>query len=181
MPYSLGIVVVLLSWLSGAYLLRKLHGHNLNTISKHGASSKRAHLFFIAVLVVFGTLFYLWLMQYLTPIVNFKIPFIIILTTAVLLQFVAAIVPDIAGWQRNIHQYAAWTMAVLWIPLVLLISFSDTLSVSSRTIGLLGSGYMIGTFILFIISAKARKHFLAYQVSYVIMFQIVLIATVYLN
>jgi hypothetical protein len=60
----LGLVLVLVTWFAGVYLVTKWRDRTLPTISRHAASSKRASLLFAAVLIICGLLFYLWIIRW---------------------------------------------------------------------------------------------------------------------
>ncbi|TAH34824.1 hypothetical protein EYC59_02805 [Candidatus Saccharibacteria bacterium] len=178
MFYWLGLVLVLASWLGGAVLLGKWRNKDFTTISKHAASSYGAHVFFASVLIVCGALFYVWLLTYLAPNVLYSAVFTALLSLSVLLQFATAIFPDKPGWKRTVHEYAAWGMALSWLPMAALLVGSGSLSDTARAIAAFCGSYMVIT--LVVVAGFRKGKFLTYQALYVVAFQLALLAAVYL-
>lgn len=178
MFYWLGLVLVLVSWVGGAVLLKKWHDKDSTTISKHAASTAQAHTLFAGILIAGGGLFYAWLLTYLAPNVSYQLLWTGLLTLATLLQFVTAAVPDRPGWQRTVHRYAAWAMAFSWIPLVDILAVSSSLSDIARNVSAFCGLYMFVT--LIVVAGFRKGKFLAYQALYVVAFQLALLFAVYL-
>lgn len=124
MFYYLGLVLVLFSWVCGAYLLVRWHDQGSATISKHAASTGASYLLFVSTLVGIGSLFFAWAFRYLVPQSSAPMVLRFLLALGFLLQTVTATVPDRPGWQRTVHQYGAWGMAISWLPLTFLIGLS---------------------------------------------------------
>jgi hypothetical protein len=128
----LGLILVLVTWLAGYYLVMKWRDKNSHTISRHAASTKHASLLFAAVLISCGFLFYIWLLKWFIPHLGLGLAFLIALTMAMLGQLVTALAPDIEGLRRTIHHYAAYTMAILFMPLTALIFMAPHTSTLAR-------------------------------------------------
>jgi hypothetical protein len=114
----LGLVLTVLSWLSGAYLVRKWQGSNAMSLSLHASSNKIAFQLFATVLVIIGGTFYAWLLLWLAPHLGLSGIFILLVTLTILCLFIAALVPDSSGNKRRVHRIAAYTMAYLYLPLI---------------------------------------------------------------
>jgi len=176
MPYYLGLLIAVLSWAGGVYLLTKWHKAEHGSISQHAASTRSAYGFFIALSLISGSVFYIWLLQYLVPKVPSQLAFTILLSLAMLGQFIAALIPDRQGWQRKVHVCGAWGMAVLFLPLSGWLLAAD-LSRIAWVMCLVCAVYLFGSWTLL---AKLRHRFLAFQLAYVITFEVALLAAVYL-
>ncbi len=176
----LGLVLVMLSWLAGFYLVTKWRDRTLPTISRHAASSKHASLLFAAALIGLGVLFYIWLLGWFCPHLHLGLLFKIVLTLAVTCQIVTALAPDTQGLSRTIHLVAAFTMATLYLPLTALILAAPHLSVLARVLDSVAGLYMLATFILFVILGKAKARYLLFQASYIMVFQTAILVAAYL-
>src|SRR4051812_33711756 len=96
----LGLVLIVLSWAAGAYLLIKYRGTRKMSISQHAASHKHAALLFAVVLSGSGALFYYWLLRWFVPKLGLGGWFVALLTLAFVGQFVAGLVADTTGLHR---------------------------------------------------------------------------------
>ncbi|HSX05294.1 MAG TPA: hypothetical protein VLF69_02410 [Candidatus Saccharimonadales bacterium] len=154
-----GVVLVLLSWLAGAYLVSRWRNADLPTLSKHGASSPNAHLFFAGSLTTLGSLFYWWLIGWFAPHLQLGISFVALITVAIGCQILAGIVPDTAGLSRRVHRIAAYAMAVTYLPLSVIIICSG-LPFITRLFCILLTLYMAITFTFLVLLRWAQKKFL---------------------
>lgn len=176
----LGLVLVMVTWLAGVYLVTKWRDRTLPTISRHAASSKRALLLFAAVLIGCGIVFYAWLLAWFCPHLQLGLPFKIILTIAIACQLVTAASPDTAGLSRTIHRIAAYTMAALYLPLTALILAAPRISVAARVLDSLAGLYMLATFVAVVLLGKAKTRYLLFQALYIVAFQCVILIAAYL-
>ncbi len=95
-------------------------------------------------------------------------------------QILVGLAPDITGWSRRIHRWAAYTMAVLYFPLSILVITSDKLTVIARIICILLTLYMLITFTLVAVARKAQGKYLFFQASFLIAFQLLILSAAYL-
>jgi hypothetical protein len=161
------------------YLVTKWRDKNLPTISRHAASSRRASLLFAVVLIGCGILFYAWLMAWFVPHLQLGLPFQVVLTLAVACQVVTALAPDTEGLSRKVHRYAAYTMAVLYLPLIAFMITDTHLSGVARIVGSLLGLYMLATFIIVVMLGKAKSRYLLFQALYIMMFQSAILVAAY--
>ncbi len=180
MSYWLGMILAVASWVAGAFLLRKWHDKDFLTISKHAASSPQSYWLFVLVLAGAGGVFTSWVLEYLAPSSDLAALLGVLLLISFGLQAVTAIVPDRPGWQRTVHRWAAWSMALSWLPLLLVIVVGNDLSPLALTVTTSALVYMLVSLGLSL-SSKFKRHFLFLQISYVVAFQVGLLAAVYLN
>jgi hypothetical protein len=179
----LGLALIILSWIAGGYILTKWRGTNAMSISQHAASSKRSSLIFAAVLSGAGVLFYYWLMAWFVPELGLGKLFVVLLTFAFIGQFVAGLVPDalsdVSGVKRRVHRVAAYGMAYLFVPLSLLILMAPHASGFGRYFGIVCLAYLICGWLLISFVPGSRKHYLVFQVVYVVAFQLQILITIY--
>lgn len=176
----LGLALVLLSWLAGGYLVTKWRDKQLQTISKHAASNKEATKLFAGMLIGCGILFYIWLLLWFVPHLELNMVFVAILTITIVCQMLTALAPDTTGGSRKLHRLAAYTMAVLYLPLAVLITVSPELSVAGKVVCSLGVLYMSATFVLVVLLGKLKNRYLKLQVLYIMVFQVLILVAAYL-
>lgn len=175
----LGLILVVVSWFAGAYLVVRWHDKSLPTLSQHAAGSKEGRRFFATVLIGCGGLFYFWLIQWFVPQLGLGLAFVALLTLATAGQLIAAVVPDTVGWQRSIHRYAAYGMAVLWLPLAGFIVAAPDISAVGRVICVVAALYMFVTFIIGTVCMKLQDRYLLFQILYIMVFQTLILAAAY--
>ena len=175
----LGLILVIFSWLAGGYLIIKWRDKTLPTISRHAASSKHASLFFAVVLIIGGLLFYLWLLKWFMPHLDLGVAFGTILTVAVACQIVTALAPDTTGKSKLIHHYAAYSMALLYLPLTALIIIAPHISDGAQIICSIAGLYLVATFITIVLLGQAKDKYLLFQALYVMAFQSLILVAAY--
>jgi hypothetical protein len=176
----LGLILTLISWLAGIYLVTKWRDRTLPTISRHAASSKHASLLFAIVLAGCGLIFYFWLVKWFTPHINPSQPFETLLALAIGCQVITALAPDTQGLSRTVHRWAAYTMAVLYLPLVALIVIASSISSLARFICVPIALYMLVSFVVVALMGRAKNKYLAFQASYIMAFQVAILVAAYL-
>ena len=176
-----GLILVALSWMGGYLLISKFYDKSLPTISKHAASHRTASWLFAAILILLGAAFYWWLIKWFTPQLELSAVFTFILTITVLSQFIAAVAPDVDGWRGVVHRWSAWLKAVLYLPLGVLIILSPQLTLAIQIICSLLLMYMFIGFVLVAVMGKAKSKYLPLQASYIVSFQLIILASAYLS
>jgi hypothetical protein len=178
----LGLSCVVISWLAGCYLLLRWRGTTAMSISLHAASARGAYLLFASVLTLGGGLFMVYLYTVFIPHLQLSPLFSGLLALAFLGQVITAWVPDIEAkghWRSRIHKTAAWSMAVLFLPLATLIATAPTLTPLASIICWCCLAYMIGA-LSYWLWRRDQSRFLVFQAFYVIAFQISILAAGYL-
>jgi hypothetical protein len=176
----LGLALVAVTWLAGAYLVRKFRDPSLLTLSKHAASKPEAYRLFMLTLVICGVLFYVWLLGWFAPHLELGMAFTLLVTLVVFFQILAALIPDKGKKRAKTHRVAAYAMAVLYLPVCALIIASPELSAAARQICIFLTLYMLVTFISVVVIGVARSYYLAFQILYIMAFQAVILAAAYL-
>jgi hypothetical protein len=175
-----GLLLIVLSWVAGLYLLVTWKGQHTMSISQHAASAKGASRLFMITLILGGAGLYFWLITWFVPKLDLPRLFTVLVTLTVIAQFIAAIVPDTDAWKSKLHRFAAYTMAALYLPLSWYILNSHSLSIVSRLIGGICLLYMIIASILFLTVKRARNRYLIFQSLYIIAFQLIILSAAYL-
>lgn len=175
----LGLICILLSWLAGWYLLTKWRDKDFMSISRHASSSPFTMGLFAAVLIGVGCVLYGWLWFWLAPRLGLGWIFYVVLILACVFQVATAVVPDLPGWRRKAHKWAAWGMAAWFLPMAWLVALAPGNSIVGRCIGVVLSAYMtVGWGLIF--AGKLKETFLIFQASYIISVQIVILAAAYI-
>jgi hypothetical protein len=105
--------------------------------------------------------------------------FTVLLTIGIALQMVTAFVPDKPGIMSQIHNLVAYGEAIL-LPIMLLILFRSTyLTTFARATAILAAGLELSYVIMFIGVKSLREHYLLYQSSYIVIFHIAILMSVF--
>lgn len=179
MFHFLGLFLVILSWLGGYLLISRFYDKSLPTISKHAASNRSASRLFAVILILVGAAFYYWLMAWFVPHLTLTLAFQVILSVAIVCQFLAALAPDVDGWRGVVHRWSAWLMAVLYLPLSVLIIISPQLEIVTQILCSLLLAYMFIGFILVAVMGRAKSKYLPLQASYIVAFQLIILLAAY--
>ena len=180
MLHFLGLILVLASWLGGYYLFKKLYDKDLPTISRHAASNKTAYRIFAVILTGLGLSLFYWLTVWFAPHLQLTEAFKVVLTITIACLVVATVTPDTTGWRHNLHQVTAYTMAILYLPLSLLIIGSHELAMPIRLLCTALFLYMLVGIIVVALLHKDKTHYLFHQTSYVVLFQLIILSAAYL-
>ena len=177
----LGLLLILINWVSGLYLTRKWRGTRAMSISEHAASHKSAAKLFALVLIIGGGIFYVWLVAWFVPHLKLPAGFIVLLSVTMLGQVTAGIIPDAEGWKRIVHRTAAYGMAMLYLPLSFIIVSAHATPSNARITGTVCLTYMISAGLVFFTVKKARSHYLIAQSLYIVAFQLIILSAAYLS
>lgn len=177
---DLGLVIVLLSWVAGGYILTKWRGTNKMSISQHAAQHKHASWLFALVLSAGGALFYYWTVKYFVPRLGLGWLFVALLTLAFVGQFVAGLIADTTGLRRRVHRLAAYGMAYLFLPLSFLMIVAPHVSAIGRVIGAVCFSYLVLGWLLIKLVPKTLDNYLILQALYILAFQIQILSAYYI-
>ncbi len=180
MLHYLGLGLVIASWLSGYYLVRRWYDKGLTTISRHAASNKTAARLFAVILVGFGLVFYAWLIGWFAPHLQLNVYFQITLGLTIVCQILTGLIPDTTGSSQTIHRWAAYCMALLYLPLSVMIIVSHHLANRARVLCVALAVYMLVAFLLVAVAGKFKSKYLLFQSSYLVAFQLLILAAAYL-
>ena len=178
---ELGIFSIIISWIAFTCLLSKWKSDRTMSLSMHAADDRSAYFFFAAMLTLVTALFYIFMFKWFIPEFKLSSIFSVTLTLTYILQFVSAWVPDVKGIKRGIHRLFAYTFAFFLLLLSLQIIFFIKLTIVLQLVGGFSIVFMCLVWMLFLFVKKARRHYLFYQVGYIICFQLFILAVTYLN
>jgi len=180
MFHFLGLFLMILTWMVGLYLIRKWRNKSLLTISKHASSTVWSYLLFALSLSAIGISLYIWLLRWFMPHLKLNALFGSILTLMIICLVVTAVIPDTKGLSRRLHRIAAFSMAVLYLPLSLLIALSATLHVITRILCLGLLIYMLLTFTFVVLMKRSQQRYLVFQGLYIVAFQLIVLSAAYM-
>jgi hypothetical protein len=121
------------------------------------------------------------LVKWFTPHLQLGSAFQFILAATVFCQIITALVPDTVSWRRKIHLLSAYSMAILYVPLSILIINSGRLTLLPRVVGTVLAAYMLIGFILVAMMGRAKSRHLFFQASYIVAFQLLILVAAYLR
>ncbi len=176
-----GVISVLLTWTALGYMLVRTYSKDHGSLSRHAASSKRAAIFFTAVLLPTGVAFCAWSMAWLGPHIGLTILFSIVLVATLLCLLLTVLITDTPGWRRKAHHHIAYTMAVLFMPLALLITIAPGVSLPARVLCAVMFAYMVTSYTWVVLMHHFTDKFLIFQISYIMVFQMVALVAGYLG
>ena len=126
-------------------------------------------------------LFYIFVSRWFVPTLQLPKTFTIITLVAVLGQFIALCIPTTGGLKTRLHDLSSYLMFILLAPLSLLIFLSPHVSVIGRIAAIIAAFYMVIAWFLFAVTKTAKKHFLLYQASYAMSFQLAVLLATYIR
>ncbi len=177
----LGLIPLVISWVTGAYVIFWYRADRSKSISQHATQTSATLRFFGALLILTGITFYTWLLYWFIPTLRLPSIFTVIATIVAILTVIAAIVPDTYGWNSKIHRAAAYGVALLLLPLSFIVSTRLHYNSVALTIVLLCMTYMISACIGFWLVKHARRHYLFFQSLYIVAFQLIIITAAYVR
>lgn len=178
---QLGLITFLIVWAGFLFLTRKWKGNAAMTFSQHAAQTKASQLYYFALFLVSLPLLIVFLFGWFIP--YFHTPFIFGLIAAFAMtgMMVAATIPETTGKKVVVHRYAAFLMAVCFVPLLIIISLSSHFSDVVRFIALLSAAYQLFGIVLLHPTKGYHPKVLPLQASYIAVFNLTIIAATYLR
>jgi len=178
---SFGWLSIVVIWTGLLYMIKKWPGNKTMSFSAHAASTRTGIVYYWLVFTAHLVLFYLFVSKWFVPTLQLPHVFTIITLVAVLGEFIALCIPTTGGLKTKLHDLSSYVMLILLVPLSLLIFLSPHVSLIARTAALLSVCYMVIVWYLFAVAKTAKKHFLLYQTSYAMSFQLAVLLAVYVK
>lgn len=178
---ELGLLATLIMWGAFAYLLYKWRGKKSMSLSLHAASARSAYRFFAAVLLLAGALYSIFMLSWFIPQFRLPVAFGHLFLFTMLCLLFAAIIPDTKGLNRKLHRFFGYTLAFLLFVITVFIFTTCTLSIPTQIIGGATIAYMLFVMAGFAFVKRFMKHYLLFQVAYIVTFQIFILAAAYLQ
>jgi len=145
---------------------RRSTGSIMGTISQSVAHSKRSSLIFSVVMTLFFPIYYIFIWQWVGPLVGVPGYFYYLLAFSALCEMVFVWAPATTGKSRKIHEIAAYTVGFLMYVLLATILFSSyNLSFASRVCTII---FLVTPFVLIPLMAvkKLRAYTFLYETIY---------------
>lgn len=179
MFHWLGLIITVAIWLGLALLLTKWHDTKLGSISAHGSSNRGAALLFRFLLVVGGAALYIWLVGWFVPHLHLGTMFVTLLTIVMAYQILTGLNNPTEGLRKDIHNYTAQTMSLLYVPLAVLIIQSSTAHTPARIVCIVLLTYMVNSYVIVEVMKKFRASHLVFQLLYIVVFQVLILVAAY--
>ncbi|MEO6760956.1 MAG: hypothetical protein ABI220_01090 [Candidatus Saccharimonadales bacterium] len=179
-PVSILIVV-----LATAVMLIRWRGDNSMSMSMHAALDRRAYLMFAVALSLGGLLFYIFEIKWLVSHLNLSAAFVTFASLGLVLQLIAAWVPDVPGLKRRIHRPSAYTMAAIMGILLVFLAVAPAISTMALMVSMIALAIMAMVFGIFMIGSvsqlfsSAKSNYLIFQGSYVAVFFVAVLTVAY--
>lgn len=178
---SLGIITLALGWLTLGFAFYKWPVEVKKSISKHASAYRSTYLIMAVMQTLIYPLFLVFVFGWLMPTFHLPSVFGLFITLTFLGLLVAAWIPDTFGIKSKVHRICAYGAAALMIPIVLIIFLSSNVSMVARIISLFAACYMFIVTYLFAFVKNARNNHLYFQAIYFALFDLSILATVYIR
>lgn len=173
------ILITLVLVLTTFLLVRNTVGFDkAMTLSLHIAARKKVRIIYASLLTVAVAVVLTHGLLWLSPQLELGIFFDSGLLAAAISILLAAWIPDVTGWKRNVHYAASYGILGSFIVMSSVIVLAD-ISIGVR---LLATAVLISEIIMvgmFFWAPKARAHFLIYQALYIFGFLSLILALTY--
>lgn len=172
---------MLIAWIAISVLVVKWRGNATMTISRHAAAYRQAYLFMGIIEIIVLPMFTIFSVKWVAN--EFDLPFLFSLSMVVSMSalLVAAWIPDVSGWKGTVHQICAYGSALLFLPMSLMIYRSPEISTFAKWFSFVVLIYMTTCLVGFFVTKKARKYSLYLQSLYILLFDLSILAVVYIR
>ena len=150
------------------------------TFSQHAAQYKSSQIYYLILFLVVVPPFYWYMLYWFAPQFGFYILFKLVITFCAGNLLLAAFIPETVGRRATVHRFAAFSMAYMMLPAVVMIAFKTNLSAPTRIISGFLAAYMLGE-IVFLKNDRRHPKMLIVQGTYVAAFHISIVAATYLR
>jgi len=171
-----GILTVTFTWVGLLFLVKRWPGDSSMTFSQHAAQTSSAQLYYAVMWSLALPPFVSFIIYGVYDRLSLPSIFIPLVIAASTLMLVAAYVPEIGGWKTTIHRLAAFSMATLFLPIVVLIALSGELSAVGRVVTVPIAMYMAWQIVFLTVVKRQHPKMLYLQGSYIALFQVAIVA-----
>lgn len=175
----IGVISVILTWCAIAFILLVNLRVLEKSVSHHAAMDSKNHFIFAILmsvsLIALSAFIYFWLI----PAYNLSILFVIVVSLAIVLEFITTWVPLTSGWRHTVHQICSYGAALLLPVLTILTALSPGVSNITMWVSFGSLGVMLALLCMFVFVKSVRRHYLIYQNIYILAFHISLLSTLY--
>ncbi len=174
------LIAFVIYWSVVLIMIRKWWGGRHLTISLHASTNATTRKLF-AVLVILETILYLlFLFKWFIPYYGMPYVFGVLVILTLGGHFVAGIIPETRGLSKTIHRWASYWSVALFVPELIIIGMTPSISPIVRTIALVFSVVLIWAWYMFLFKYNRREDILN-QALYISSLPVVLILSAYVR
>jgi hypothetical protein len=162
----LGPVSIIWLWACLFLLILKWPGNISMTFSEHATKTRASILYYLLTFSTHLALFYIFIVKWFVPTYSLPTIFTILMSFALLGEFVALLIPATGGRKTVVHQVSSFFMLALLVPISGLMIISPHFPVFIRVFAALVAFIMVSICLLFTLYKNAKQHQLIYQVVY---------------
>ncbi len=178
-PFALLSVVLL--WTALVVLLRTWPGNKTMSYSKHAAATRAGAVYYFCTFAPTLVLLFLFVDKWFVPTFHLPTIFVTLTFIAVLGQFIALLIPSTGGKMTLWHDVSSYVMFILLVPLCIMIFLGPEISLLARAASLLTVVYMLGSWVLILMTSYFQKHYLILQTIYGASFHLVILLATYVR
>lgn len=176
---SLGLISVAVSWVGLVFMIWQWKGEWSKTFSQNAARQKTTIIYYALLWLICLPPFAWFLLFPFYDGLQLNVLFRVIGTVAAAGMLIAALVPETSGWKVTIHRYAAFTMAITFMPMTLLIILSPVISTYAQFLSIVALLFMIYGAVHSYVNGPNHSKLLVGQALYILAFQLSVFAAYY--
>jgi len=175
---NLGLISIMATWISTAWLIGRVGLHKNKTISQHAAIDDKATWKFTIVEVLIALNFFVFIVLWFVP--EFMMPTIFTFITGLGLAglIIAALIPHTTGTRAIIHSIGAYSMAASMLVTMPFLIYSDQIPYS-LVLSLIAVLILAITIFGAFNHKKYEKRVLYFQSGYIALYQAAIILVTY--
>ena len=174
------LIAFITYWSVVLVMIHKLWGGRHVTISLHASSNATARKLFAVLVILETTLYLLFLFKWFIPYYGMSFLFGVLVILTSVGHYITGIIPETRGLSRAIHRRASYWSVALFVPELIIISTTLSISAIVRTIAFALSVALIYAWYLFLFRLNRREDILD-QALYISTLPIVLILAAYIR
>ena len=175
----LGVFSIVLAWAGLLFLILRWPGNKSMTFSQHAAQKKESRIFYRVLWTVATPIFTVFLLTNFKDKLDLNHVFNLLVLLASCGMLIAAYVAEVGGIRSKIHRIAAFSMAILFLPITLLIAASDNSSLFSKYFGAVSLMVLSIEVVILLISKGYYRFMLPVQASYILIFHLMILVAYY--
>ncbi len=132
------------------------------TFSQHIAANRTAIQYYIVMFTIILLLLDLFFMYWFVPFFHISYWFTVFIVIASIAQYSCTLIPEVGGWKSTYHRYLAAFSGVCLMPPIVILLFTDSLTVQDGVFAFIGIVVMLS-----VLSHVIRNKKDQYEPSYV--------------
>lgn len=177
---SLGILAIFILFCGLLFLILKWPQGKHVTFSGHAARYKHTIIYYNLLFSFALPLLIIFFATWFVPVYHLSVYFLVFLVAASILQYIVTLIPRVGGRKTSYHDLLASLSALLLIPPMLFIIFSQTISLPGRGMAVIGLLVMLVLIGIALMNRREHKYFLLLQSGYFAAFFGAILAATYL-